>query len=299
MAEDLKRILTADLFHFMVECRIPFSKAEPLDFVEVGRDFMSGDFADRCQERAWLALLALSRVGLENIPDMMDFLPPPADPDFPVQCLGLQLVLDQAPRSLCSVNSTDGRYVNSYFDPIAQRLVDTWVSLPAKQRPDSWANRKDSMSLDYWILLRLWLGAPLVHNGTVESQKRALAFTEETRTVVEQLTEQDDPNRADRDTILSDVYAFPRIIMEEGAPVGEGVNVATWSWWALKLMDVHKPIVDRFGRYPYQNAIRGLESTEKEKEWIEKTNHFAEAPPDVAKKVKEDIAQGRWTPLGG
>ncbi|KAJ7224060.1 hypothetical protein GGX14DRAFT_648248 [Mycena pura] len=297
MAADLKHILTAELFHFMVDCRIPFSKTEPIDFVS--RNFMSPDFKDKCQERAWPVLLALSRIGLENMPDMMDFLPPPTDPDFPIQCLGLQLILDQAPRALCTTASTDGRYVNSYFDLIAQRLVGTWLALPAAQRPDSWANRKGSMSLDYWILLRLWQGAPLVHNGTVESQERAVAFSEETRVVVEQMTGQRDPNRADRDTIFSDIYAFPRMLRDKGAPVGERVTAATWCWWMLKLMDVHKPIIDRFGRYPYQNAIKGLESTEKEKEWIEKTDHFAEAPPDVAKKVKEDIAQGRWTPLGG
>ncbi|KAJ7452067.1 hypothetical protein B0H11DRAFT_2074105 [Mycena galericulata] len=67
----------------------------------------------------------------------------------------------------------------------------------------------------------------------------------------------------------------------------------------LKLMDVHKPIIDRYGRYPYQNAIRGLESTEEEKAYIEKTGHFGEVPEHIARKVKEDVVEGRWTPLGG
>ncbi|KAF8176358.1 hypothetical protein K438DRAFT_1770558 [Mycena galopus ATCC 62051] len=261
-AVGLKDILTPELFRFMVECRIPFSKTEPLDFVQVGQDFMSNNFQEKCQERAWPALLFLSRVGLENMPDMMDFLPPATDPDFSLQCLGLQLLLDQAPRALCSSASTDGRYVNSYFDILAQRLVASWLALPAKQRPDSWTNSKGTISLDYWLLMRLWLGAPLVHNGTVKSQELAVAFSEETRSVVEMLTGTRDPNRARRDTIFSDIYAFPR------------------------------PIIDRFGRYPYRNAIQGLESTDEEKEWIEKTDHFGEAPSDVAKKVKEDIARG-------
>ncbi|KAJ7245852.1 hypothetical protein C8J57DRAFT_1361846 [Mycena rebaudengoi] len=299
MVHELKDILTPELFHFMVDCRIPFSKTEPIDFAEVSRDFMSANFKNKCGERAWPVLLALSKVGLENMPNMMDFLPPLTDPDFAIQCLGLQLILDQAPRALCSNTSTDGRYTNEYFDLIAQRHADTWLALPATQRPDSWANRRESMSLDYWILLRLWLGVPLVHNGIVRSQERAVAFSEETRLVVEQETGQRDPNRADRDTIMSDIYAFPRMIMDEGAPMDDGITAAAWTWWALKLDDVHKPIVDRFGRYPYQNAIRGRKSTEKEKEWIEKTGHFGEAPPDVAKKVRKDIAHGRWTPLGG
>ncbi|KAJ7361301.1 hypothetical protein DFH08DRAFT_843707 [Mycena albidolilacea] len=295
---DVKHILTADLFHFMVDCRIPFAQTEPVDFVQASWDFMTPAFENKCRERAWPVLLELSRIGLDNMPDMMDFLPPPTDPDFAIQCLGLQIVLDQAPRALCSSGSTDGRYVNSYFDLISQRLTAAWLALPAAQRPDSWANRKGTMSFDYWILFRLWMGAPIAHNGTVKSQKRAAAFTEETRAVVEEVTGLRDPNRDDRDTIFSDVYAFPRMI-SEGPPVDEEVTAAIWSWWILKLMDVHKPIVDRFGRYPYRNAIRGLKSTDEEKEWIEKTDHFGEAPPEVAKKVKEDIAQGRWTPLGG
>ncbi|KAJ7256219.1 hypothetical protein B0H12DRAFT_519760 [Mycena haematopus] len=298
MAGNLKYILTPDLFHFMVDCRIPFSKIEPLDFVQVGQNFMSEDFRNKCQERVWPILQTLSKIGLDNIPDMMDFLPAPTDPDFPIQCLGLQLVFDQAPRALCSSDSTDGRYVNSYFDLIAQRLVQSWLALPAKQRPDSWTNRKGTMSVDYWILLRMWLNAPLVHNGTVKSQERAVAFSDETREVVEHVTGKRDPNRASRDTIFSDIYAFPRMLTE-GPPLDGEVTTATWSWWMLKLMDVHKPIIDRFGRYPYQNAIRGLDSTDEELEWIQKTDHFGEAPPDVAKKVKEDIAHGRWTPLGG
>ncbi|KAF7328675.1 hypothetical protein MSAN_02469100 [Mycena sanguinolenta] len=282
----------------MVDCRIPFSKTEPLDFVKVGENFMSDDYGPKFVERVWPILKTLSRIGLDNMPDMMDFLPPPTDPDFALQCLGLQLVLDQAPRALCSSESTDGRYISAYFDPISRRLIDSWFALPAHLRPDSWVNRKDTMSLDYWILLRLWLGAPIVHNGTVPSQERALAFEEETRMVVEQMTGERDPNRAIRDTILSDIYAFPRML-RAGPPSGEGVTVTTWSWWMLKVMDVHKPIIDRFGRYPYWNAIQGLDSTDEELEWIQRTDHFGEAPPDVAKKVREDIAHGRWTPLGG
>ncbi|KAJ7454933.1 hypothetical protein B0H11DRAFT_1875039 [Mycena galericulata] len=299
---DLKHILTPDLFHFMVDSRIPFPKNAPLDFAEVSRDFNSaGDFKGRIQEGVWPILKALSKVGLEKMPDMMDFLPPPSDPDFPLQCLGLQLVLDQAPRALCSNGSTDGRYVADHFDRVAQRLADAWLALPAAQRPDSWVRWKKSgegATLDYWILLRIWIAAPLVHCPTVASQERAVAFHEETRAVVEHATGQRDPYRAEREETLSDVYGFPRMI-KQGPPADGRVTAATWSWWMLKLMDVHKPIIDRYGRYPYQNAIRGLDSTEEERAWIEKTEHFAEAPEHVARKVKEDVVEGRWTPLGG
>lgn len=62
--------------------------------------------------------------------------------------------------------------------------------------------------------------------------------------------------------------------------------------------DLHKPIIDAHGRYPYRNAIEGRDSTEAELEWVEKTYHFAEASLEVAKRVREDIAAGKWAPLG-
>ncbi|KUI67327.1 hypothetical protein VM1G_02913 [Cytospora mali] len=61
--------------------------------------------------------------------------------------------------------------------------------------------------------------------------------------------------------------------------------------------DAHKPAGDRFGRYPYRNAIEGRMSTQEELEWMEKTDYFAAASPDVARRMKEDIEAGRRTPL--
>jgi uncharacterized protein (DUF924 family) len=288
---DLNKILTPSLFQFLVDCLIPFPKTQ------VDCAFLPHDgFDEKFRERAWPAVLAISKVGLENIPNMIEFLPPPSAADFPVQCLGLQILLDQAPRDLCSSDSVDSRWINLYFDPISNKLARTWLSLPVEQRPDSWeAWRKQSASLDYWLRVRRLFSCPHVHCGTLESQELALAFNEETRRTVEQITGQTDPNRAERHEILSDIYGFPRML-SEGAP--GHLTTASWCWWTLKLSDIHKPIIDKFGRYPYRNAVQGLDSTEEEQEWIEKTNHFAEASPDVAKLVREDIAAGRWTPLG-
>ncbi len=296
MAAELKPILNPSLFQFALEASIPFSRTDPLDFNEVGRDMFT-DKARTFRDRVQPVLQTLSKIGLDNMPDMMQFLPPPSSPEFPAQCLGLQLLLDEIPRVLYSYKSIDGRWTNSYFDVISYKLARTWVSLPPEQRPDAWARWRKSVSLDYWIILRLWFGTPFVHNGTREGQAIALRLTEETRTTVEQVTGQNDPNRRDRDSILSDVYAFARVFTA-GPPQGDDVTAASWCFWMTKLMDIHKPIVDRFGRYPYRNSTQGFESTEEEKKWLEETHHFGEAPPDVAKRIREDIEAGRWTPLG-
>ncbi|KAH8901498.1 hypothetical protein GQ53DRAFT_740381 [Thozetella sp. PMI_491] len=291
MASGLDKILTPSLFQFMVDCLIPFPKTQ------VDCAFLASDpFDEKFREHAWPALLALSKVGLENMPDMMHFLPLPSAADFPPQCLGLQILLDQTPRVLCPADSIDSRWVNSYFDIVSNKFARTWLGLPAEQRPDSWeAWGKQSASLDYWLRVRRLFSCPHVHCGTLESQELALAFNEETRRTVERISGQTDPNRAERQEILSDVYGFPRMLTE-GPP--DNLTTVTWCWWTLKLSDIHKPIIDKFGRYPYRNTVQGLENTEEEVEWIEKTNHFAEAPSHVAQLVRDDIAAGRWTPLG-
>lgn len=294
---DLRSILTPSLFQTIVEDGVPFSKTEPLDFNEVGR-FMFTGTPPKSDEHTLSVLKTLSKIGLDNMPDMMEFLPPPSSPDFPTQCLGLQMLLDQAPRRLCSHKSVDGRWTNSYFDPISYKLARAWLALPLELRPDTWARWKGcGASLDYWIVLRLCWGAPLLHNPTREGQEVGLRFTEETRATVEQATGLTDPNRRDRESILSDVYGFQRVF-SAGPPRGDDVTAASWCFWLAKLMDVHKPIIDRFGRYPYRNAVQGVESTEEEEKWLEETHHFGEAPPDVARRIREDVEAGRWTPLG-
>ncbi|RYP17880.1 hypothetical protein DL765_004278 [Monosporascus sp. GIB2] len=294
METDLKALRDQSLFEYVVMNAIPFSKTEPIDFNEVGRIMFKSGTDPKFRERVWPVLRNISNVGLENVPDMMGFLPLPSDPEFPAQCLGLQMLLDQGPRLLCK--DIDGRWTNSYFDQISYKLATGWLSLPLEQRPDTWARWRDLVSLDYWITLRFKFGAPFVHNDTRQGQMLAEQFTEETRATVEQVTGQADPNRRDRESILTDIYGLERMVTA-GAPQGDDITAASWCFWMGKLMDVHKAIVDRFGRYPYRNAIQGLESTEDEKRWLEETNHFGEAPPDVARRVREDVEAGRWTPL--
>lgn len=64
-----------------------------------------------------------------------------------------------------------------------------------------------------------------------------------------------------------------------------------------KVDDARKPIIDRFGRFSYWNAVEGRMNTEQELEWIGSLGHSVEAPPGVAERVKGDIEAERWTPL--
>ncbi|KAI1850040.1 hypothetical protein JX266_004419 [Neoarthrinium moseri] len=260
MAGDLKQHLTPELFKFM-----------------------------GIRERAWPVLKALSQYGLDQVPDMMEFLPPPEDPDFPSQALGLQLVLDQAPRDL--LEGIHNRWTFDYFGDIALRFARQLQALPPHLNPAAWARWRDSASLDYFIFVRLWFGAPLVHHEATPDE--AVAFTEETRRLVEQTLGTRDPHR-DQPEKRWDLHGFPRMLTEKGpsSPCG----AAEGAFWIACLLDVHRPPLDRFGRYPYRNGFLGRVDTPEEEAWMEKAPMFA-VDPDVRRRIRDDVEAGRWTPL--
>lgn len=299
--DDLKQLITPSLLTLLVEARIPFPQTGSLDFGQVGREtFLERNFAPKVESTAWPALVALSKAGIDALgPEvlMANFLPPPTSTDFPRQCLGLQLLLDQAPRAFCG--GVDGRWRSCYFDVVSQRFARSWLALPDEQRPDSQRRWRDELgaSFDYWTCVRFWMGAPFVHSESLENQEIALGFTDTTRRAVEAETGATDPWRARRDEVLSDLYGFPNVV-RAGPPQGEDVTLETWTWWWTMLLDIHKPIIDRFGKYPYTNAVRGRESTKEELDWAEKTSHFAEVSAEVAKQLEEDYKAGVWQPLG-
>lgn len=297
--DNLKSLLTPALFTHIAEAQLPYSKTSPLDFADVVAEMGTDHFAAALRDsNAWPALVALSRLGLDGVPDLMSFLPDPSAREFPRQCHGLQLLLDQGPRVLCS--GVDDRWTSGYFGVLALRLAGQWRALPPAQRPDSWARWRDDAGvtcIDHWAVSRLTWAAPFLHAEDLGSQEIGLAMSEETRAAVEAHAGVADPRRADRTALLEDDHAFLREIIK-GPPRGEGLNLASWTFWWCMILDAHWPIINKFGRYPYRNAILGRESTREEEIWLDEENHFAEAPPDVAKRIKEDVAKDVWTPLG-
>lgn len=298
MAEDLKSVITPSLLAHIASSRIPHSKTEPLDFSQVGKEsFKEGNFGTDIKERAWPALLALSKVGLDSFPDPLSLLPEPTSPDFPEQTFGLTLLLDQAGRMFCK--GIDGRWSAGYFDVISQRLAAAARALPEEQRPDTPARwKKDAgASLDYWLIARMWFGAVWVHSESRENQKVALAYMEETRKIVEEATGKTDPYRETRDEILSNTTSFPAVY-HKGPPEGDSVTLSDFTFWMCMLMDTHYPIVNNFGHYPYRNRILGRETTAEELAWLDEVDHIGEASAEVGERVKRDIEKGIWEPLG-
>ncbi|KAJ6788696.1 hypothetical protein PWT90_02418 [Aphanocladium album] len=304
----VRTLITPELLTLVVDAQLPYGTSEPLNFAEVVNYMSSSGFRDKLEPTsARDALLAISHLAPNGqLPssselDLMSLLPPPESPEFPKQCFGLQLLLDQA--SCVLFGGIDKRWQSGVFGPLARRLTAQWLALPAEQRPDTWARWHDDVgvqSYDYWLVSRLTWIAPISHYEDLESQRIALALMEDTRSMVEERFGVKDPYRATRDALLKDDQAFVREMCKGGAPrdAEGGIDRATWIFWWCMIIDAHWPIIERFGRYPYRNAVLGRESTEGEKKWLDDTSHVGEVPPDVAKAIAGDVAKGVWTPLG-
>ncbi|WYZ45717.1 hypothetical protein EsH8_VIII_001033 [Colletotrichum jinshuiense] len=294
-AHPLASTLTPEFLASIVQARLPPNKGEQHNLSDVWTSKSPALDSEETRSQFWSALVALSKIPLPEMPDLMSFLPPPSDPDFPEQCLGLTLLVDQGPRLFC--RGLDARWADVFFGAIARQLAHSWFALPADQRPDSWDRwRAAGASFEHWVLAHVFFSCPFVHSEKLEDHEIGLRFTEERRKAAEERAGEEDPYRKRRSEILSDATAFPRVV-QAGPPRGEGATTQQWVFWSGMLMDVHWPIIQKFGRYPYRNAIQGRESTEEEVKWLDETEHFAEASSEVAEKVKEDIAAGRWTPL--
>ena len=291
---DLHSLLSPTFLFAMFEARVPWSKHQPIDFSSVMRGHP--DKSKSIESISYPALQALSTLGVENVPDLMQFLPAPESSDFPEQALGLVTLLDQGPRAL--FEGVESRYIHGYFDVLALKLAHQLLGLPPALRPDSkqrWTTEL-GYGFDHWIMLRFGFIAPFTHSEQLEDHKVQGFLVEESRTEIEKLTGKMDPYRGGSEYDTNDVTAFSRCA-SNGRPRDPSMEARVF--WLCTLFDVHLPIIKAFGRYPYRNSVLGRESTEEEREFLTKTNHFAEEQDEtVVNKIREDVLAGRWTPLG-
>jgi hypothetical protein len=124
------------------------------------------------------------------------------------------------------------------------------------------------------------------------------AMGEVLRTEVEKHTGKIDPYRVTREEENKDPTAFSKRA-RAGPPYHPDVKMDEFIFWFLMILDTHPAIIEAYGRYLYRNRAIGRESTEREKVFLEDTDHFGEESSEVADKISEDIREGKWTPLGG
>ncbi|KXJ96506.1 hypothetical protein Micbo1qcDRAFT_229388 [Microdochium bolleyi] len=297
----LRSVISPELLRGLAECMLPYSTTEPIDFAGVIGGMFGGARAgteqwETLKAPAWTALKALSELGIDNVPDFSQLLPAPTDSSFPVQAMGLVRLLDQVPRRLC--RGLDSRYTDAYFAVYALQLFRyVHDGLPEELRPTSWSRWKDDVSFDYFILVRMAFHVVLVHNES--TAKEAVAFTEATRVLVEERYGVQDAYR-DQPDKRWDLYGFPEMIAQatSGNTPASPMGVADGWFHLALLLDVHYPILEKFGRYPYRNGAMGRLSTPEEEEWNKEAAVFPSLPLDIKNQIREDVLNGRWTPLG-
>lgn len=291
--QDVHSIITPSLLRQMWRARIPWPPTHHISGKELITEFFSDDsrFSNAVQG-AWPALKAISHTyGPDTVPDMTGFLPSPQDPGFPEQAFGMHVLLDQAPRVL--FRGIDGRWT-SWFDKAARKLYEYYYGLPEHSRP--WApGGWPGATFEYWTCIATEFNATMAHQESKGDQKLSAARIEQLRRAVEGYSGQRDPAR-DGSSPPLDEYSLVEIV--SNVDLDRDWTFPEAAFFSFMVDDAHGPIIEGFGRYPYRNAIEGRDSTADELEWIRKTGHFAEAEPEVAKRVRRDMAAGTWTPLG-
>jgi uncharacterized protein (DUF924 family) len=296
---DISSIVTPELLESILASKTHWPKEATLNFREVA-DVWSGRVGDQqvFYKLCVPALKALSKIGLSNMPNLLDLLPPPESKKFPEHALALQQLLDQAPRYLKGV---DKRWCNSYFDMISLDLAHQFAALPVAlqpQRKERWLNEVGA-SFDTWALVQIWFTAPWMHSEDIKDHEAGAIAIEEWRQEVEKHSGKIDPYRTEKEKNSKDTLAFSSLFMSGGVLSNPDIKMEDFMFWWMLIKDVHKPIIVEFGRYPYRNAVVGIVSTEKEKAWLEETGHFGEPDAETIRLIGADIKAGIWTPLNG
>jgi hypothetical protein len=113
------------------------------------------------------------------------------------------------------------------------------------------------------MVTRIWFITPLIHSDDISHHSIAYSQTETLRCEVEAISGKSDPYRT-RD---KDIYTFFNMMVEK-PPEGK---IEDFMFWFCAVIDAHKPIIEYFGRYPYQNVALGRVSSDEEEMWLRET----------------------------
>lgn len=252
-------------------------------------------------------LVPLSQLSLRGILDVdlaSTLLPSPEAHDFPEQCLGLIVILDQT--RILTGGSYGARYTRCFFDPIAERLARQLVALPEDSRPDgkqAWLAR--GYTYEQWVIRAYSIWAPLVHSDKfmVNERQQVKDLLHSLRTEVETHYQVADPFAPLEAADDVDPDLFPRMITE-GPPESivdssQAITIWEFAFWYIRICNAHFALTDKFGRYPYACQWKGEDPTEEEKEYVKKTGNAFQQPglEVIFEQIRKDVQEGTWQPL--
>jgi hypothetical protein len=89
------------------------------------------------------------------------------------------------------------------------------------------------------------------------------------------------------------------MIQEYPHPLGKDLKMVGFLLWLMTVMDVYKPIMVKFRKYPYQDVPQGRVSTGKAKGWtIKFQGSVDKRNSEIAYRIREDVLKGRWEGRG-
>lgn len=308
LKDRLSQILTPEICLSVYNLRFPFPKQSLTSGAVVGQ----AQFGNSRNIQAFYDLIyhaavtPLSRIPLDELLsfDLTTLLPPPTAEEYPEHCLGMIQILDQS-RTL--MHGYGLRYTRSFFDPLCEKLVRQLIAMPDDIRPDgkqAWLSR--GYSFDDWLIRVLWFWAPLVHSDRfmVNDRSQLKEWLHYMRAEIESHYSIHDPFASVEAQDDIDVTLFNSII-KQGPPLKSHSDpeaealIADYGFWWIRILNAHFAITDMCGHYPYKVRWQGLEWTDKDREYMEKTNWFFHDPvhEPVLAQVRKDYLDGTWQPL--
>jgi uncharacterized protein (DUF924 family) len=250
---------------------------------------------------AWPVLLALSKLPLPDARklDFFELLPSPSDPEFLPQAVGMLVLLDQAPRHICT--NQHERWRNAFFDELALGFALALRKLPDAMCIHEFARwQATGWSLAHFLAASPLLTAPFAHSEDLAVHTALLLpevqghrrLAETQYGVVDAQHAAEDPTLA----ASANTLEFARLI-RAWIPRGAGTP-QTLFWWC-RVIEAHTPVIRVFGRYPYRNRAMGRVSTPAELVFLKETGDFGVSVDEgAAARIRADVEAGVWTALG-
>ncbi|KAL0576990.1 hypothetical protein V5O48_005000 [Marasmius crinis-equi] len=290
---DLSRILTPDLYSKVLKLNFPWDGHVDIRFAAkfffIGEPNISQQCFDAFHFRATKPISFIC----PEIPDVRKYLPDPNDPQYPEHVLALIIVLDQMPRRM--YRGVDMRYTNMFFDATCLKLTKELVAADAlPESTDDW--QRLGFSFDDAVLRKNELYVSLVHSEDLSDHDFMVGRTEAMRKEVERHYGVRDPARDTMDKDAHDPLLFARLI-KDGPPLNG--SAPDFFFYFFRVVDAHRPVIKKFGRFPYRNEVMGRETTAREKEFLKATENFGSAGLSEAEveRLRKQVKDGIWDEL--
>lgn len=307
--EQVRAILPPELLLKIHRLKFPWHKNEPPSGAAIGQHHFRPGESD---QKAFYdlvfhnALVPLSKISLDELLsiDLTQVLPEPEAANYPEQCLGLVILLDQTRGILTGYNK---RYTKSFFDPICENLVKQFIAMPGDFRPDgkgAWIER--DYTFEEWIVRTFFFWAPLVHSEQfmIKNREDLKEQLQTLRSNVRSNIGMEDPFAHLEASDDKDILAFKRVL-EEGPPMksyedpSKEATIGDYAFYRIRISNAHFAITDTYGHYPYWVRWKGKDLTNRDKEFFQKSDNFQYDPSDdlILDDIRQDVLNSVWKPL--